>query len=135
YAHTPEALEFVLQTLRQYTNGNVFLVFGCGGNRDVSKRAKMGEIAQKLADFVVVTDDNPRFEDPKIIRSNIISKCPKAVEIGNREKAIPFAFERLKGDDILIIAGKGHEEYQLRGNKNLPFSDKKVIKKLLLSDF
>lgn len=127
YAHKPEALENVLSALRPYTTGKLVLVFGCGGDRDPGKRVIMGEIAERLADVVVVTDDNPRTEDAASIRQQVLSACPSAKEIGDRREAIHHAIEASGSGDCVIVAGKGHEEGQIVGDKILPFSDHKVI--------
>ena len=123
YAHKPDALENVLTSVRPFTTGRVIVVFGCGGDRDKGKRPIMGEIATRLADVVVVTDDNPRSEVPEIIRSEIMTAAPGATEIGDRAKAIRSAVEMLQAGDTLIVAGKGHEEGQTVGTVTLPFSD------------
>ncbi len=131
YAHTPDALENVIRSLRPHTKGNLNVLFGCGGNRDVGKRQIMGEIANDLADIVYVTDDNPRFEDPAPIREQIIASCPKGINIADRALAIKKAIDDLKTDDILILAGKGHETGQYVQGKVLPFSDhEEVIKNI-----
>lgn len=128
YAHTPDGLEQVLKTLRNITKGKISLVFGCGGERDQSKRYKMGETATKFADRIIITDDNPRNENPEEIRKQILAAIgDKAVEIGDREAAISFAIKQLQPNDNLLIAGKGHEEYQLIGNKKIIFSDRNKI--------
>ena len=123
YAHKPDALENVLTAVRPFTTGRVVVVFGCGGDRDRGKRPIMGEIAARLADIVIVTDDNPRSEDPAAIRKAIIEAAPGAIEIGNRREAIREAIGMLRSGDTLIIAGKGHEEGQTIGSRTLPFSD------------
>lgn len=123
YAHKPDALENVLKSVRPFTTGRVVLVFGCGGDRDKGKRAIMGEIAKNLADVVIVTDDNPRTENPATIRKQILTGAPGAIEIGDRREAIRKAVAMLQTGDTLIIAGKGHEEGQLVGDRLLPFSD------------
>jgi UDP-N-acetylmuramoyl-L-alanyl-D-glutamate--2,6-diaminopimelate ligase len=124
YAHTPDGLEKALQSLKEhFTEGNLWVVFGCGGNRDTEKRSIMGKIASDLADFVIVTDDNPRFEDPKIIRKKIIENCKNAIEINDRKDAINYAIRNLKPKDVLLIAGKGHEAFQIIGDKILKFDD------------
>lgn len=123
YAHTPDALERVLIASRLHTDKQLGVVFGCGGDRDPTKRALMGKIAQKYADFVVVTDDNPRSEDPAKIRQEILQNCPKGIDIGNRAKAIETGLELLHKGDILIIAGKGHETGQIVGDFIHPFDD------------
>ncbi len=131
YAHKPEALENVLQSVRPFTTGRVIVVFGCGGDRDKGKRPIMGEIASRLADVVIVTDDNPRTEVPETIRSEILVAAPDAVEIADRGEAIRGACAMLKTGDTLIVAGKGHEEGQYVGDKVLPFSDQAEIEKAL----
>lgn len=133
YAHTPDALEKSLSELRQIkaNDGKLYLLFGCGGDRDQSKRSLMGQVACKLADYVVVTDDNPRSEDPAKIRLDILKTAIGAKEIEGRESAIENVIAKLKENDIMLIAGKGHEEYQIIGSKTLFFSDIKTAKKLL----
>ena len=132
YAHKPEALMAVLDTLRPYTTGQLVCVMGCGGDRDAGKRPIMGEIAANKADIVIVTDDNPRTEDPEKIRAAIISgmKNTKNVfNIADRRHAIETAITMVKAGDILIIAGKGHETGQIIGQITLPFSDHDVVQK------
>jgi len=124
YAHKPDALENVLRSVRPFTTGRVILVFGCGGDRDKGKRAIMGEIAASLADVVIVTDDNPRTENPATIRKQILTGAPRAIEIGDRRQAIRRAVAMLETGDTLIVAGKGHEEGQIIGKQPLPFSDR-----------
>lgn len=131
YAHTPDALECALKNLRLHVKGKLWVVFGCGGNRDKGKRPQMGKIAQELADKIIVTDDNPRLEDPATIRAEILQACPKAQEIGNRAQAIAVATAGLNEDDILLIAGKGHESGQLIKNITYPFSDQDEVLKHL----
>jgi UDP-N-acetylmuramoyl-L-alanyl-D-glutamate--2,6-diaminopimelate ligase len=134
YAHTHDALERSLLELRKIKakNGKLYLVFGCGGDRDQSKRLLMGKVACKLADYTVVTNDNPRNEDPKKIRLDILKGLIKAEEIDCREQAIENAIAKLNKNDILLIAGKGHEDYQIIGNKTSFFSDIEIAKKLLI---
>ncbi len=132
YAHKPEALEKALQVLRKSFSGKMILVFGCGGDRDQGKRPIMGEIAKKYSDVVVVTDDNPRSEDPKLIRKAILEACDTAIEIGDREQAIKYAIESISSsNDAILIAGKGHENYQIVGSKTFEFDDLKVAEKYL----
>ncbi|WJH40301.1 UDP-N-acetylmuramoyl-L-alanyl-D-glutamate--2,6-diaminopimelate ligase [Aliirhizobium terrae] len=131
YAHKPDALEKVLTAVRPFTSGRVMVVFGCGGDRDKGKRPIMGEIATRLADVVVVTDDNPRSEVPEAIRSEIMAAAPGAIEIGDRAKAIRHAVGMLASGDTLIVAGKGHEEGQTVGTTVLPFSDHVELRKAL----
>ncbi len=123
YAHTPDAIENVLKVLRPNTIGSLSIVFGCGGDRDRGKRPQMGEIAAKLADRVIVTDDNPRTENADFIRSEIMTACPDAEEIGDRKKAIKEAIKALKPNDVLVIAGKGHETGQKIGDTIHHFND------------
>lgn len=128
YAHKPEALEQVLRSVRPFTAGRIVLVFGCGGDRDRGKRPIMGEIATRLADAVIVTDDNPRSEDPAAIRAEILAAAPGALEIDDRARAIDYAVSLLEEGDTLIVAGKGHEHGQTVGDKVLPFSDQEQIR-------
>ena len=123
YAHKPDALEKALAALRPYVSGRLIVVFGCGGDRDAGKRPIMGEIATRLADVVIVTDDNPRSENPASIRAQILAAAPGAIEIGDRAAAIRAGVERLRPGDALMIAGKGHEIGQIVGDLTLPFSD------------
>ncbi len=133
YAHTAEALEVAIKTLKEITPGKTIVVFGCGGNRDCLKRPKMGRIATELADLVVITSDNPRYENPKIIINDIkkgIKKNNYAIII-DREQAIKYAIEQAKPKDTVLIAGKGHEQYQIIKNKTIPFSDKETSLQIL----
>jgi UDP-N-acetylmuramoyl-L-alanyl-D-glutamate--2,6-diaminopimelate ligase len=124
YAHTPDALENVLAALRPHTSRKLVVVFGCGGDRDKAKRPQMGAIAMRLADSVIVTDDNPRTEQAADIRAEILTGCPDAIEIGDRADAIRTAVAELGAGDILVIAGKGHEAGQIVGTTVLPFNDR-----------
>ena len=126
YAHKPEALAHALSALRPFTTGRLIVVFGCGGDRDQGKRPIMGRIAAENADIVIVTDDNPRSEDPAAIRAAILASAPGAHEIGDRGQAIHDAALRLRPGDCLLIAGKGHETGQIVGGRTLPFSDHTV---------
>jgi UDP-N-acetylmuramoyl-L-alanyl-D-glutamate--2,6-diaminopimelate ligase len=128
YAHKPAGLEAVLNALKPHIKGRLFLVFGCGGDRDRGKRPEMGAIAVRLADRVIVTDDNPRTEIPAAIRAAILAEAPGATEIGDRAVAIRSAIGELKAGDLLVIAGKGHETYQIIGDKKLPFDDSEVAR-------
>ena len=123
YAHKPDALEKVLSALRPLAKRKLAVVFGCGGDRDPGKRRIMGEIAARLADVVIVTDDNPRSEAPAAIRAAILDGAPGAREIGDRAQAIREAISELESGDALVIAGKGHETGQIVGAAVLPFSD------------
>ena len=107
--------------------------FGCGGNRDTTKRPKMGALAGKLADKIIVTDDNPRFEDPAEIRKQIMAAVPEAREIGCRGEAIKYAMDNAAKGDIVLLAGKGHEEGQIVQGKVLPFNDRQEVLKNLKS--
>ncbi|MBZ9720760.1 UDP-N-acetylmuramoyl-L-alanyl-D-glutamate--2,6-diaminopimelate ligase [Mesorhizobium sp. AD1-1] len=131
YAHKPDALENVLASVRPFTTGRVIVVFGCGGDRDRGKRPIMGEIATRLADVVIVTDDNPRSEVPETIRAAILAAAPGAIEIGDRRQAIHEAVAMLHAGDTLIVAGKGHEEGQTIGSETLHFSDHEDVRAAL----
>lgn len=131
YAHKPDALANVLSSVRPFTTGRVIVVFGCGGDRDKGKRPIMGEIATRLADVVIVTDDNPRSEVPATIRAEIMAAAPGATEIADRADAIRHAVAMLGAGDTLIVAGKGHEEGQTIGTTVLPFSDHVETRKAL----
>ncbi len=127
YAHKPDALAKALQALRPYASRRLVVVFGCGGDRDQGKRPMMGAIAANLADRVVVTDDNPRSENPAAIRAAILEAAPGALEIGDRREAISRSIEDLRRGDVLLIAGKGHETGQIIGKQVLPFSDHEAV--------
>ncbi|WP_431319813.1 UDP-N-acetylmuramoyl-L-alanyl-D-glutamate--2,6-diaminopimelate ligase [Rhizobium sp. YTU87027] len=131
YAHKPDALSNVLESVRPFTTGRVIVVFGCGGDRDRGKRPIMGEIACRLADVVIVTDDNPRSEEPASIRAEIMAAAGCATEVGDRAEAIRTAVAMLTSGDTLIVAGKGHEEGQTIGSVTLPFSDHAELRKAL----
>jgi len=128
YAHKPEALEGVLAALRPFVTGRLVCVFGCGGDRDRGKRPIMGGIAARAADWTIVTDDNPRSEDPAAIRAEILAAAPGATEIGDRAEAIRTAVRALSPGDVLVVAGKGHETGQIVGTTILPFSDHDVLR-------
>jgi len=127
YAHKPDALDKALAALRPYVKHELVVVFGCGGDRDQGKRPLMGEIAAKAADRVIVTDDNPRSENPAAIRAAILKAAPGAREIGDRREAIRGAIASLQTGDVLLIAGKGHESGQIIGDRALPFSDHEAV--------
>jgi UDP-N-acetylmuramoyl-L-alanyl-D-glutamate--2,6-diaminopimelate ligase len=131
YAHKPDALENVLTSVRPFTSGRIVVVFGCGGDRDKGKRPIMGEVASRLSDVVIVTDDNPRSEVPETIRSEILAAAPGALEIADRAQAIRHAVAMLESGDTLIVAGKGHEEGQIVGTTVLPFSDHQQLRSAL----
>jgi UDP-N-acetylmuramoyl-L-alanyl-D-glutamate--2,6-diaminopimelate ligase len=130
YAHTPDALERLLLALRPHTEGRLHIVFGAGGDRDRGKRPLMGAAAARLADVRIVTDDNPRTEAPAAIREAILAACPGAMEIGDRTRAIEAGLNALAAGDVLVIAGKGHEQGQTVGTTVLPFDDVAVIRSL-----
>jgi UDP-N-acetylmuramoyl-L-alanyl-D-glutamate--2,6-diaminopimelate ligase len=127
YAHTPDALKNALTSLRPYAKGKLTIVFGAGGDRDKGKRPLMGAIAAELADRAIVTDDNPRTEDAATIRSEILAAAPGAEEIGDRASAIAAAIAAIAPHDVVLIAGKGHEDYQIVGRTKQHFSDHEVV--------
>ena len=131
YAHTPDALATMLDALRPYARGRLLVVFGCGGDRDAGKRPQMGQAASARADIVYVTDDNPRNESPAAIRAEILTGAQEAIEIGDRRDAIAEAISELGAEDILVVAGKGHETGQIAGGKTTPFSDHDVVAEIL----
>jgi UDP-N-acetylmuramoyl-L-alanyl-D-glutamate--2,6-diaminopimelate ligase len=131
YAHTPDALATVLTALRPHAEERLVVVFGAGGDRDRGKRPLMGQVAAELADRIVVTDDNPRSEDPAAIRRAILAAAPGAIEIGDRREAIGGAVAELRAGDVLVIAGKGHESGQIVGREVLPFDDAVVAREAL----
>lgn len=133
YAHTPDGLDVLLRAARPHAPGRIICVFGCGGDRDAGKRPKMGAIAARHADVVIVTDDNPRSEDPASIRAQILAATPGALEIGDRAQAIREAVAMLKAGDALMIAGKGHETGQIIKGVTHPFSDQDVARAALES--
>jgi UDP-N-acetylmuramoyl-L-alanyl-D-glutamate--2,6-diaminopimelate ligase len=127
YAHKPDALKKALEALRPYAGGKLVVVFGAGGDRDAGKRPIMGRIAAENADYVIVTDDNPRSEQPAAIRAAILTAAPGATEIGDRAQAIRAGIAALNKGDVLLIAGKGHETGQIVGDKILKFSDHDAV--------
>ena len=135
YAHTPDGLENILNTAKEFAKGRIICVFGCGGDRDRSKRPIMGRIAATLADEVIVTSDNPRSEDPAGIAEEIVEgirglgsgAAPHTV-ILDRRAAINHAIEMAERDDVVIIAGKGHETYQIFRDRVVPFDDREVAR-------
>ncbi len=142
YAHSPEALQTALQSIaphficdkqNQQHKARISVVFGCGGNRDQSKRAQMGLIADTHADSIYITDDNPRYEDGAQIRKEILKTCPRAIEIANRREAIHVAMNNLASNDVLLIAGKGHETVQYVGSKVLPSDDREIARNVAIA--
>ncbi len=130
YAHTPDGLRAAIEALRPHTRGKLRVVFGAGGDRDTGKRPEMGAIAVELADVVTVTDDNPRTEDPATIRAAIMAASPGATEIGDRRSAIAAAVAAAGADDVVLVAGKGHEQGQIVGDRVLPFDDVQVAREV-----
>lgn len=131
YAHTPDALETVLKALRPHTVGKLHVIFGCGGDRDRGKRPEMGRVALENADHLIVTDDNPRSENAKSIRAEILAACPDAQEIGDRKEAIEKTIAAMSEGDVLLIAGKGHETDQTIGDQTFPFDDRKLARAVI----
>ncbi|MCK5720351.1 MAG: UDP-N-acetylmuramoyl-L-alanyl-D-glutamate--2,6-diaminopimelate ligase [Thiomargarita sp.] len=129
YAHTPDALEKALLTLAQHCDdGDLWCVFGCGGDRDKGKRALMGKVANQYADKIIITDDNPRTENSQAIIDDILTTCPHPTQvIPNRKQAIHYALQQATAQDIILIAGKGHENHQQIGEQKFPFSDQEVV--------
>jgi UDP-N-acetylmuramoyl-L-alanyl-D-glutamate--2,6-diaminopimelate ligase len=126
YAHTPDAIGVALRALKSHCTGKLWCVFGCGGDRDSGKRPQMGRVAERYADRLIATNDNPRSEDPAAIIAGIIAGVvdpDQVTVIEDRAAAIAFAIREAAADDIVLIAGKGHENYQLLGNERLDFSD------------
>ena len=136
YAHTPDALEKLLLMVRQHCEGVIWLVFGCGGDRDAGKRSQMGIIAEQLADHVIVTNDNPRSEPEQKIVSDIVSLCDdsKIAVIYDRSRAIQEAIEKAKKGDCVVVAGKGHEEYQELNGERIELSDRKIVATLVTGE-
>jgi UDP-N-acetylmuramoylalanyl-D-glutamate--2,6-diaminopimelate ligase (EC 6.3.2.13) len=133
YAHTPDALEKVLITARRLTKGRLWVVFGAGGNRDKTKRPLMGKVAEKWADFVVITSDNPRWEEPEAIIEDILKGIEQKQKVfvqKDRKEAIKFALQNAKEGDVVLIAGKGHEDYQEIKGVKYPFKDQDVVKEV-----
>ncbi len=135
YAHTPDSLEKVLSTVKEFAHGRVVSLFGCGGDRDTGKRPQMGEISGNIADFSIITSDNPRTEDPEKIISDIVAGINrtkgKYIKITDRRQAIKFALENALDGDIIILAGKGHETYQQFKDKTIHFDEREVVDELL----
>jgi UDP-N-acetylmuramoyl-L-alanyl-D-glutamate--2,6-diaminopimelate ligase len=132
YAHTPDALERSLRTARAFTRGRLIVVFGCGGDRDKGKRPLMGEIAEKEADCAIVTSDNPRTEDPDSIIDDIEAGMRESTHerVTDRLAAIQRAIELAEDGDIILLAGKGHETYQIRGTTSYPFDEKEIVREM-----
>ncbi len=137
YAHTPDGLENILSTMNKIKSGRLVTLFGCGGDRDRTKRPKMGRIAAALSDYCIVTSDNPRTEEPMDIIDDILigmknTKTPYTV-IENRAQAIKFAVQNAQKDDIIVLAGKGHETYQIIGKTKNHFDEREIVLEALAS--
>lgn len=128
YAHTPDGLRAAIDALRPHVKGQLITVFGAGGDRDKGKRPEMGKVAAELSDVAIVTDDNPRNEDPATIRSEILASADNAIEVGDRREAILHAITLAGGDDIVLLAGKGHEQGQIVGDRIIPFDDVEIAR-------
>ncbi len=132
YAHTPDGLENILKCIKGFSKGRIITVFGCGGDRDKSKRAEMGRIAGELSNMAVVTSDNPRTENPLLIINDILAGMDKTKSklaiIENRRQAIEFALSKARRGDVVLLAGKGHETYQIIGNEKIHFDEREIIK-------
>ena len=133
YAHTPDALKNALLSLRAHVSNRIIWVFGAGGERDKSKRQIMGQVAKEHADLCLITDDNPRSENPKTIRDQILDGCPEGISIEGRRNAIEFGVSQLKNGDLLLIAGKGHETTQEINGQKIHFNDVEVVQEILKS--
>ncbi len=131
FAHSPDGLEKLLRSVRPHTKGKIILVFGCGGDRDPAKRPLMGKIADKFADEIIVTDDNPRSERPEHIRATVLAAVARAREIADRRLAIKEAIKQSSEGDLIVIAGKGHEQGQIVGDNVLEFDDAKISRQLV----
>jgi UDP-N-acetylmuramoyl-L-alanyl-D-glutamate--2,6-diaminopimelate ligase len=128
YAHTPDGLRAAIEALRPHTEKRLIVLFGAGGDRDTGKRPEMGKVAVELADTVIVTDDNPRSEDPAAIRRDVLAGAAGATEIGGRREAIAAAIAGAGEGDVVLLAGKGHEQGQIVGDRVLPFDDVQVAR-------
>lgn len=131
FAHTPDALEKSLKILRKMKPNRLFCLFGAGGNRDTKKRKIMGEIAQKYADKIIITSDNPRNEDPLKIINEIAQNCPKAIKIKNRKNAIKYLIQIIEKNDLCLVAGRGNEEFQIQNDRKIKFKDREIIENFL----
>jgi UDP-N-acetylmuramoyl-L-alanyl-D-glutamate--2,6-diaminopimelate ligase len=135
YAHTPDSLENILTTVKQFAKGRLVSLFGCGGDRDKTKRPIMGEISGKIADFTIITSDNPRTEDPDGIIKDIQEGMKRTdgsyITIHDRREAIKYAIKTAQPDDIIVLAGKGHETYQIFKDKTIHFDEREVVKEIL----
>ncbi len=135
FAHTPNEIKNILKTAREYTKNKLVIVFGCGGDRDKAKRPIMGKIAGELSDFCVVTSDNPRSEQPEAIIDDILVGVKQTnvsyVVIPDRKSAIKYAIDNAKSGDVIVLAGKGHEKYQILNDKTIPFDEREIVEEIL----
>ncbi len=139
YAHTPDGLENVLKTAREITpeKGKLICIFGCGGDRDATKRPKMGSIAEELADKVIVTSDNPRSENPQQIITDILAgfkSISNFIVEPDRELAIKEAYKLANANDVVLVAGKGHEDYQILADKTIHFDDREKVREIFIGE-
>ncbi|GAA5139254.1 UDP-N-acetylmuramoyl-L-alanyl-D-glutamate--2,6-diaminopimelate ligase [Thalassotalea piscium] len=137
YAHTPDGLKNALQACRQHCKGQLWVVFGCGGDRDKGKRPLMGQVAQQMADKIVLTNDNPRTEQPQNIINDILAGCKNTAEITielNRQLAVEQTIKSAKAGDVVLLAGKGHENYVVIGTEKVPYDERALVKQLYLSE-
>ena len=134
YAHTPDAVDNVLNSALEFKKGKIITIVGCGGDRDASKRPIMGRIACQKSDLVIITNDNPRTEDPQAIINDILTGIDRDnnVVIPDRKEAIAYGMSQLKNNDILMILGKGHEDYQILGTQKIHFSDQEEVEKYMM---
>ena len=131
YAHTPDAMKSVLEAMKMITKNKLIIIFGAGGDRDKGKRGIMSDVADKYADLIIITDDNPRYEDPYLIRAQLMKQSRKYIEIANRDEAISYAISKLSSEDNLLICGKGHEEYIIYGQEKIYSSDHSIVKQTI----
>ena len=138
YAHTPDALENALIACRQHCPGDLWLVFGCGGDRDQGKRAPMGEIAERLSDHIIVTNDNPRSEKPEAIAADILAGCQRPTNVTvmlERQQAVLMALKKAQSQDVVLLAGKGHEDYILIDNERITYSERELVRSIYTDEF
>ncbi len=133
YAHTPDGLENILNTAREFTKGRLISVYGCGGDRDRTKRPIMGKVGSNLSDIAIITSDNPRTEDPKLIIKDVLEGIERDnyIVVEGRRDAIRKAMEIAKENDVIVVAGKGHEDYQILKDKTIHFDEREVIEELI----